>query len=186
MRLTSPTPPREPHLLRFGLRKMFLAVTGASVLCALLVLTEGAWPLVIVVAASLVAAHVFGTLVGTRLRDTSHEMVLWRVANPAIDDDVPQAEAKPSASRRAALPPPTPLANHGSVSRWPLWFVIAGAVLGLAIGGATIAMLAGPQLSWPGWAVGTLSCGVLGTWAAFLGSSVTTIARHAWRHAQED
>ena len=164
---------------------MFLLVTLLSVLCALLVLTDGSGPLLIVVSTLLIAAHVFGTVIGTRLRDTSHEVLQWRSAHPKLDNDAPQAEMQPTLRSRADLPPATPLANHGSVSNWLLWFILGGALLGTLIGALTIALTIGPRIGWPGWAVGILSCGVLGTWAAFLASSFSSIARHAWRHAHE-
>ena len=83
------------------------------------------------------------------------------------------------------MPPATPLADHGSVSNWLFWFVAGGALLGTLVGGLAIALTIGPRIGWPGWAVGTISCGVLGSWAAFLASSFSSIARNAWRHAHE-
>ena len=180
-----PSSTREPHLLRFRLRQMFFLVTLLSLLCGLLVLTDGPWPLLIVVSTLLIAAHVFGTLVGTRLRDSSHEVRQWRSAHPTLDNDVPKADMQPTLESRAHLPPVTTLADHGSVSNWLLWFVLGGALLGTLVGGLAIGLIIGPRIGWAGWAVGTLSCGVLGTWAAFLASSFSSIARHAWRHAHE-
>jgi len=177
--------PREPHLLRFRLWQLFFFVTLLSLLCALLVLTDGPWPLVIGVTTVLVAAHVFGTLVGTRLRDTSREVLQWRSANSELDDDQPRANLQPGDVPKSALPPATPLANHGRVGHWLIWFVLAGALLGTVTGGTIIALTIGSRIGWAGWAVGTISCGVLGTWAAFLASSFSSIARHAWRHAEE-
>ena len=184
---SSPSPPpREPHLLRFGLRHMFVMVTLLSVLCASLVLTKGAWPLVIGVVTILVAAHVFGTMVGTRLRDTSQDVQQWRAANPDLDDDAPRAQLGPVQLESTPLPPTTPLADRGHANHWLLWFVLAGALLGFVVGGAVLGLTIGSRISWPGLIVGALSCGVLGSWAAFLASSFGTIARHAWRHAHEE
>ena len=179
-----PAPPREPHLLRFRLRQMLLFVALLSGLMALLVRTEGPWPLVIGGAALLVGAHVFGTMVGTRLRDTSQDVAKWRSATLGLDD-APRADLQPGAASRAALPPATPLADHGRVGRWLFWYLLGGAVLGLVVGVTLLGLTVGPHIGWAGWAVGTISCAVLGVWAAFLGSSMSSIARHAWRHAQE-
>lgn len=84
------SPPREPQLLRFRLRQMFFFVTLVCVLCALLVLTEGPWPLVIGASAVLIGAHVFATLVGNRLRDSSQEATQWRAANRGLDEEEPK------------------------------------------------------------------------------------------------
>jgi len=185
MAVMSSTTPREPHLLRFGLRQMFLFVTLVCVLLTLLVLTKGPWPLVIGATSALVAAHVFGTLIGNRLRDTSREVVEWRAANPALEDDVPQVNLRPSEAAKLAMPTTTHLAEHGHVCQWLLWFVLGGAVLGTVFGGTILGFTIGPRIGWAGWTIGAISCGVLGSWVAFLASSFYSIARHAWRDAHE-
>jgi len=181
----SPPPPREPHLLRFGLRQLFVIFTLAGVFSALLVKTDGPWPLVIGVTAVLIGAHLFAALVGNRLRDTSQDVIAWRVAKEGVDDDQPQAEQHPSAAARTQLPPTTPLANRGKVTHWLIWFILGGAVLGTVLGGAILALSIGERIGWAGFVVGAISCGVLGTWMAFLASSFGSIARHAWRDAHE-
>ena len=163
---------------------MFVALL--SVLCTLLVRTDGPIPLIIIVATLLIAAHVFGTLVGNRLRDTSADVRRWREAHPKLDDDAPRAEAELSEASKAVLPPTTPLANHGRVSNWLVWFIVGGAVLSMILGGTLLWLTIGERIGWAGWIVGTISCGVLGTWTAFLASSFSTIARHAWRHARDE
>lgn len=163
---------------------MFVALL--SVLCTLLVRTEGPIPLIIIVATLLIAAHVFGTLVGNRLRDTSADVRRWREAHPKLDNDAPRAEAELSDASKAVLPPTTPLANHGRVSNWLVWFIVGGALLSMILGGTLLWLTIGERIGWAGWIVGTISCGVLGTWTAFLASSFSTIARHAWRHARDE
>jgi hypothetical protein len=176
---------REPQLLRFRLRQMFLMVTLASVICATLVLTNGPWPFVIVVAVLLVAAHVMGNVVGTRLRDTSHEVVAWRAQHPDFDPDRPVATRQSMELEKLKLPPSTPLASHERIARWTIWFVAAGIAIGLIAGMVAISLIFGRQIEWAAWLVGMISCGVLGAWVAFLASTFSSIARHAWRHAQE-
>lgn len=179
------SPPPEPHLLRFRLRQLFVVVTLLSVLCALLVSTDGPIPLVIFVVTLLIVAHVFGTLVGNRLRDTSDDVRRWRSSNPGLDSDAPLADLHMTEAAKLAMPPTTPLADHGHVSNWMVWFVVAGTLLGMILGGLILWIALGDRIGWAGWVVGTISCGVLGTWFAFLASSFGTIARHAWRHAHE-
>lgn len=181
----SPAQPREPQLLRFRLRQMFLLVTVVGVLCGLMVLTDGPVPMLIGLAALLVAAHILGNLIGTRLRDTSQQVRLWRAGGSQAHTDEPRICGRTAAAARPHLPPGSPLANHGSVTCWVLWFVSGGLLLGAVVGLTAIACTIGPHIGWPGWAVGTISCAVLGAWAAFLASSFSSIARHAWREAEE-
>ena len=173
----------EPQLFRFGLKQMFFMLSLAGVLCGLLVGAEGSWRLVIGLAVLLVGAHVLGNLFGTRLRDTSGDVVRWRAQQSGAD--LPVATDQPIELAKLDLPPSTPLASRQRVARWTAWFVGGGTVAGLIFGGTTIALTVGSQIGWAGWAIGTISCGVLGAWAAFLASTFSSVARHAWRHANE-
>jgi hypothetical protein len=162
-----------------------LLVALASVFCAALVGASGLWPLVICLAVLLVAAHVLGNLIGTRLRDTSHEVVAWRAVQPGLGPDHPVAAREPVELEKLRLPPGTPLGSHERIAHWTVWFVAGGLAVGLVAGCTAIALTIGPRIEWVGWIVGTISCGVLGAWAAFLASTFSAIARHAWRHAHE-
>lgn len=180
--LETPAPLREPHLLKFRLRQMFLVVTIMSLLCALIAHTDGPWPWLIVLSALMVAAHVLGNLIGTRLRDTSGDVIRWRSADPRQSPDHPHTT---SASELAALPLPleTNLANFGRLVRGMKWFLLGGLSLGFVFGGTILALTIGHRIGWAGWVVGTISGAVLGTWLTFLTVSFTTIARDAWRQA---
>ena len=162
---------------------MFLMVTLTSVLCALLVRTSGVWPLVIGVGTLLVATHVFGNLIGTRLRDTSAEVRHWRALQLGLDEDRPVATTNPAEIVRFELPATTPLASSDRIGRWIPLVVLGGVLLGATAGGAVIWLAIGSRITWAGLLVGTVSCGVLGGWFAFLASSFGLIANHAWRHA---
>ena len=180
--LESPAPLREPHLLKFRLRQMFFVVTLLSMLCALVVLTDGPWPWVIVLSALMVAAHVMGNLIGTRLRDTSGDVVRWRSADPRQAPDHPQTTPL-SDLASLPLPPETNLANFGRLVRGMKWFLLGGLVLGFILGGTLLALTIGHRIGWAGWVVGTISGAVLGTWLAFLAVSFTAISRAALRQA---
>jgi hypothetical protein len=161
---------------------MFFVVTLLSVVCALIALTEGPWPWVIGLSALMVAAHILGNLIGTRLRDTSSEVVLWRVADPKYGPDYPRmtpAEAIPIAN----LPPETNLRNFGRLVAGMRWYLLAGLGGGLIFAAAVLALTIGSRAGWAGWLVGLSSGGVLGVWAAFMAVSFTTIARDALRQA---
>ena len=68
---------REPQLVRFGLRQLFACFSAAVALIALVARMGGVWPIIAASVSLLVAAHVLGTFVGTRLRDTSAEVTRW-------------------------------------------------------------------------------------------------------------
>ncbi|TWU20796.1 hypothetical protein Pla144_48480 [Bythopirellula polymerisocia] len=181
-----PTPPsthREPHLLKFGLKKLFLIVTLASLFCALMVLTHGPWPLVIFFLALLTLAHVLGNMIGTRLRDTSHEIRLWRATDPRQSPDSPLATPQPYELAKLSLPEETNLAGFGRIVSGFRWFLLSGFSVGALLGGTLLAVTIGNRIGWAGWVVGTVSSAVLGTWVAFLGVSFTAIARDALRQA---
>ncbi len=173
---------REPHLLKFRLRQMFLVVTLLSVLSALVAMTNGPWQWLIVFTALMVAAHVLGNLIGTRLRDTSGEVIRWRSADSRQAPDHPHTTS-PSDLASLPLPPNTNLANFGRLVRGLKWFLLGGLTLGFILGITVLALTIGHRIGWAGWVVGTISGAVLGTWLAFLAVSFTTIARDAWRQA---
>jgi hypothetical protein len=64
--------------------------------------------------------------------------------------------------------------------------VAAGTVLGFATGGVGIHRALGEDVTWPGLALGAVSCGVIGAWAALLGVNFYTIARHVIREANRE
>jgi len=181
----SPRPLHEPQLLRFRLRQLMLFVTLASVLWALLAVTQGPWPWIIVSGALLVGAHVMGNLIGTRLRESSADVVRWRAYDPRHGPDEPIKTTEPYEVVKSKLPPETTLAAYPETGRWLKWLLLAGLLVGATMGGTILMLTIGPRIGWAGWAVGTLSAAVLGVWAAFLASCFTTIARVAWRQANE-
>jgi len=177
---------REPQLLRFGLRQMFFYVTLLGVLCASLVATSGPWPLVICCSTLIIAAHVFGTLIGTRLCDTSHEVHRWRAADPYVESDDPVTLGQPVCLAEIDLPPTTPLAFHSPLGRWRLAIVLGGILAGATVGLGGIVAVLGADVKWPGLIVGGVSSAVLGGWTAFLASNFGRVSHHAWRHANEE
>lgn len=180
----SPAPLREPHLLQFRLRQIFGVVTFVSVLCALVALTHGPWPWVIVICALMIAAHVLGNLIGTRLRDTSAEVVRWRSTNPRQSPDDPHVTSPEELAKLIPLPE-TNLRNFGRQVRGLKWILWAGWMVGATFAGSVVWLTIGTRMSWIGWIVATLSGGIFGTWLVFLAVSFMAIARAAWRQANE-
>jgi hypothetical protein len=175
----------EPHLLKFRLRQMFFVVTLLSCLCALIAATKGPWPWVIGLSAAMVAAHVLGNLIGTRLRDTSSDVVRWRAADPKQVADQPLTTPLADISK-AAMPAETNLRNFGGLVAGMRWYVFGGLATGLLVAATLLAVTIGHRIGWAGWVVGSISGGVLGVWIAFMGVSFTTIARDALRQAHRN
>ncbi|MCA9236935.1 MAG: hypothetical protein KDA44_15770 [Planctomycetales bacterium] len=177
-------PRPAPQLFRFGLRQLFAAVTLSTLLAALMATLPGAWPWVIGGVVAMVGAHVFGTLIGTRLRDTSRDVQLWRSSLGLQESDQPRISS--SRPRPESLPQTTPLADRHQAPQRDRWALIAGVATGIVLGGAGIWLGWGDRLSLPAVLVGAVSCGVLGAWLALVATSFTAIAKHAVRHAHAD
>jgi hypothetical protein len=181
-----PTPEREPNLARFGLRQLFFFFSLATVLAATLAQVGGVWPIVIGCAVALIVAHVFGTFLGTRLRDTSADVQQWKARPGSPDRDEPVALPQPVCFEEIRLPAATPLASYEQIHRWCPVCIAAGATIGFSLGGIGIYLAGGDEVTWFGLAMGAASCGVIGAWAALLGTNFWTISRHAFRQAAKE
>lgn len=181
-----PSTEREPNLLHFGLRQWFYFISGIVILCGLLARLEVAGALVLASIVALVAAHVLGTFLGTRLRDTSNEVVRWKARPSSADADNPVALPQPVTLANLRLPAATSLAGRNVSSRRSNWALAVGAAGGFAFGAWAINELAGPTVTWSGLALGAVSCGVMGAWGVLLIASFWAIARQALRSASRD
>jgi hypothetical protein len=178
-------PEREPNLARFGLRQLFFFFSLATIFAAVLARLGGVWPVLIGCVAALVAAHLLGTFLGTRLRDTSHEVTKWKARPGSPDRDEPVATPQPVQVAALNLSAP-PLASHEIIGRRHRWWVAGGAIAGAVLGAAGIFSAAGDGVTAAGIALGSVSCGIIGAWAALLGANFYMIARHTLRQASND
>lgn len=176
---------REPNLLRFGLRQWFLFVSGIVILTAILAQLDRLAALAAAGLAALIAAHVFGAVVGTRLRDTSGEVTRWRGRVGSPDRDAPVALPQPVAVNTLQLPETTPLATLGAGAWWNRWAIAGGGATGAGMGAAALGASGSADITRLGLLVGAVSCGVIGAWLALLASNFWSIARQAWRHASD-
>jgi hypothetical protein len=176
---------REPNLMRFGLRRLFVFVSGITVLAAALTRMEGFWPLAVGCVALLIAAHVLSTFLGTRLRDTSADVQRWKARPGSRDPDHPIAPSQPVRVADLKLPPPS-LASHEKIGSQRHWFVIAGTIAGFVLGLFALDAAAGDDVTWPALALGAVSCGVIGCWASLLGTNFYAIAKRTLRQASEE
>lgn len=184
----TPQPPleREPNILRFGLRQWFYFVSGIIVLCALFASLEGEGAILLASIVALIVAHVLGTFLGTRLRDTSDDVVRWKARPGSENADNPVSLPQPVSLADVRLPETTSLAGRSDATHRSRWALGIGSLAGLGLGVWGIRTLAGPHVTWPGLALGAVSCGVMGAWGALLGSNFWAIARQALRQASRD
>jgi hypothetical protein len=182
---SSPTV-REPNLFRFGLRHLFLLLSAAAILCAVMARVGGGWAIVIGSGAALVAAHVFGAFVGTRLRDTAQDVQQWKARPGSADPDDPVALPQPVRATDLPFVPPLPLAGHERIICWSRWPLIAGGIAGGTLGAVALGQLVDTEATWGGIALGSVSCSVMGGWVALIGANFWTISRRALRQAAQD
>lgn len=179
--------PPEPQLpvLRFSLKHLFWCVTGLCFLMAALAISPqaGLSPLALLLAVLVVALHVGGTAIGTRLRAHANERQAWEAAQG-------QADGFEESPRRTAPSPITgeprprsPLSGHGRpLRRLPL-YLVSGAIFGGTLGAVALAIAIGERTTIAGMAVGALSTAVVGAWLAFVAASSWAIFRQGWRDA---
>jgi uncharacterized membrane protein len=178
-------PPREPHLFRFGLRQFFLFVSGIALLLGVMAMLRGGRAVALAFGAAMVAAHVLATFVGTRLRNSSRDVQRWSRARFGADEpELPPARAPLTPAELAALTA-TPLAQHDHAPR-RTWLAFGGGLLaGGTLGAAIIPLIAGQHATGAEIGLGTVSCAVMGGWLALLASHFWSVARRAWRDANQ-
>ncbi len=148
-----------------------LAATAILGLLFAIIRQGGLWGLLFaMLMLALVAAHVVGNALGTKLRDNvSRELNL----------DMPR--------RRIRLPPVSReqrsrrLHEHTPLGRLILVISVGGALMGGILGGLSLA--AWTRASVAGWIVGTISSAVLGAFFGFLLASFLDMSIRAWWQA---
>jgi MFS family permease len=159
---------------QFHLRTLLLAIAVISALFALLQAVGLYSFLVLVFFLGLIACHVIGNALGTRLRDEARRLAQVEGAAP---DPPPTTGALP------AKPPASQLTENRKLPRGLLGFTTAGAVLGGIVGGALITAVTWQHITVAGIALGVGSMAVLGGFAGFLASSFYMVAHGALREA---
>jgi hypothetical protein len=123
--------------------------------------------------ALLVAAHVAGNAIGTRLRGdatASNRNGVCGMGAPGQNGQARLPEIRPFETRLWARSP---------LYRTMWRFVIAGAFAGGTVGGAWLVGTHGREMTWPGALLGCLSLGMLGALFAFLAGSFWRVMREA-------
>ncbi len=159
---------------QFTLRTLMIGTTAAAALLALMTAVGTVWSLAILFFALLLAAHVVGNSLGTRLRDGG----IGRSARSA--DGVP-----PRHSRRkspSALPSPTRLRERSRLHWINLVLTLGGVAVGGYYGGTGLAATY-PEATAAAHVLAYVSSGVLVGFAVFALSSFLTVVRQVLSEA---
>jgi hypothetical protein len=147
------------------------------------VLSQGIAAVAILLAALIVAAHLFSTALASRLRSRAdYEQEIARFESPE------SAEAAESVTHANGTVIPrcsrSPWHLRGSTALpWLRRLIVAGVAVGGLIGTAVLAATIGDRSTAAGIVVGGVSSAVLGGWTAFLGGSFYGILRHGLHDA---
>lgn len=164
---------------QFGLRSLFLAIAGLSALFGVMVWAGAVWALVLSVAGVLIAGHILGNSVGTRLRDRSTE---------ALASQTPTSERLASAefgAKHHDMPPQSTLRYHFPLHRRNYLVTGLCALAGAVLGAWALLDVYPRPISFLGMLVGSLSAAVICGWIGLLVTSFWTVTRRAWREAVE-
>ena len=175
-------------LFRFDLRQLFWFIAVLSVLLAGIVLSDGLTAVALLLAALVVAAHLFSAALGSRLRRHSDQQRAWRSEkiSPTADPE-PEKRDGPASVVAIQASPRSPWHGRGSTSLpWLRRLVLAGIILGGAGGGLLLGATIGHRTSAAGICVGAVSLAVLTGWFSFLGGSFYGIFRHGLRDAMAE
>jgi hypothetical protein len=164
--------PRAVGPPRFTLRTMLLAVTALGCLFGMMSALGTVWSMVILLFGCLVAGHVLGNSLGTRLRDGAPKR-----------SGVSQAlrDARFAVTHRSGVEG-SGLSQRTRLSRVTLVMSFGGATAGAFLGGTGLAAIY-PDAGAPAVALGVVSSAVLGGFMGFLTSSFLSVTLKAWREA---
>jgi hypothetical protein len=176
-------PGEETHqapLFRFGLRQMFLFVSGIAALGGCMALVRGGWAVGIGFGAAMVAAHVLATSIGTRLRDRSSAATsrTSRQTGNAL-----RGLTRRLTEEELAALTDSPLARHERAPFRTLLSAAGGAIGGGFGGAALIPILAGSNTTGAEFALGAASCAVMGGWLGLMAAHSWWVMRRTWRDA---
>jgi hypothetical protein len=177
--------PPKLRLFQFGLRHLFLFVTAVSFLsAAVAAVSPGVEPLILLIAALVIVAHIAGTALGTRLRAHADMVREWEGAHRSSKlISVEQAERGGDLAS-ARLPPPSPWYHRSSAALCRMPMLVAVGTIVSGTGGALFLGIAiGHRTSNTGIGVGSLSLAVIGGWFTFVGGSFYAIFRQGVRDA---
>lgn len=184
---------------QFGLRGLFLWVTGLSLLFGAMAWAGAIWAMMFVLAALLIAGHVGGAALATKLRDRStsalkeaalkeaaqREATLRDVSGKLEAANLKNPESIRPPSPQRDLPPPSTLCFRVPLCRTIHWMVTASAIGGGVLSGWALIWFYSAQISIVGLLFGSISAAVICGWFGLLSSTFVSVTHRAWREAVE-
>lgn len=183
---TAVEPCRESPLFRFRLRHLLFFVAVVSFLLAGLVTFQGIPAIAFLLAALVVAFHVFGNALGSKLRFHAD-----RSASLPDMDQVPcrsptsRFSNPPPPTTRQVMPPPWYGRGEGAVP-WIPRLTVAAVFFGGCLGAVFLTLTVGDRTSAAGLAVGAVSLAAISGWFAFLGGNFYANVRRGLREALDE
>jgi hypothetical protein len=178
----------EPSLFRFRTRHLLLLIAAASLLLAGLVTLDGVPAIAFLLAALVIAFHVFGNALGSKLRLQADR------AGFSIKTDENENLRRTRDGACGSIPPePTchcmPQPWFGRIDDAVPWIPRLTAVAvfcGGCLGAVFLTLTVGGRTSAAGLAVGAVSFAAISGWLAFLGGNLYANVRRGLREALDD
>lgn len=158
---------------QFGLKQLLLVMTWISVSLAVFVAIGPMWSAFVLLFGLLIAAHVLGNALGTRLTNSA---LPADEAIPCVATAAQVAELCGSGNR---------MHQRTKLDRPWLAAAAVGAAVGGTLGGGGLSISLGTKLTVAGLGVGIGSSAVVGGLLGFMACSLYCVARQAWREATE-
>jgi hypothetical protein len=175
-----------PPLFRFRLRHLMVFVTAVSLLLAGLVTFQGIPAIAVLLAALVVAFHVFGNALGRKLR-----LQADRAAASTHTDQLARSSRNNTSIYTPLTPtcqagPPPWYGRGGDAVPWIPRLVASAVFFGGCLGAVFLTLTVGDRTSAAGLAVGAVSLAAISGWLAFLGGNLYANVRRGLREALED
>jgi len=170
--------------LRFSMRQLLWLMAGMCGVFASFAGVGGLFSIALAITVLVVAAHVFSTSLGTRLRTSSSANARRAQASGQVTDDPFLAVGHRRVDvRDLELPSAQHLQQRAPVIRGLVWFVAGGAIIAGGLSTALLLVAFGQQMRIEAVLAGILAATILGAGLAFVLASFLGITRRVWREA---
>jgi hypothetical protein len=173
----------DSPLFRFRLRHLLYFVAAVSLLLAGLVTFDGIPAIAFLLGALVVAFHVFGNVLGSRLRSQADRAVAFADSDQRLPGSSPANP--PQAPIPQVMTPPW-YGRAGDAVPWIPRLTAIAVFLGGSLGAFLLTLTVGDRTSAAGLAVGAVSLAAITGWLAFLGGNFYANLRRGLREALDE